>query len=392
MTVKITKPSINVREELADLRKPTGIAGEAMLRAETPQEQFNLISAGRRNIVINGAMRVAQRGTSFSGTSGGSESQFVADRFRYGHKTGTVTITQNGVSDLAGFQNSVKIQVTGTGTAATGDQDLFETKIEGQDLVSAGWGQSNAKDLTLSFYYKSNSTDNRVAWFYNPERSRDFAVIFASSAVNTWERITINIPADQTFDDNNAAGLYVRIVLSAGSQFTTGLASTWGAIGNNRYAGVANFHSSTSNYVEFTGVQLEVGKVATPFEHRSYSEELQLCQRYYSVVRGGVEAYPVWIYTIQNWSTTMPTPATMRAAPSITIIGTAVNASGGSTAVDKYAVYVDGGWRGLASIGTSTPSPDFFRISGVLNNATTSGFAGGLYFGTACSFQLSSEL
>ena len=234
-----------------------------------------------RNLIINGAMNVAQRGTSFSGTSGGAESHFATDRWRYGHKTGTVTITQNGVNDLAGFQNSVKIQVTGTGTAATGDQDLLETKIEGQNLVSAGWGQTGAKDLTLSFYYKSNSTDNRVAWFYNPQRGRDFAVIFASSAVNTWERITINIPADQAFDDSNGAGLYVRFVLSSGSQFTTGLASTWGAIGNDRYAGVANFHSNTSNYVEFTGVQLEVGNTATPFEHRSYGEELALCERYY---------------------------------------------------------------------------------------------------------------
>lgn len=235
------------------------------------------------NMIINGAMNVAQRGTSFSGTSGGAESHFATDRWRYGHKTGTVTITQNGVSDLAGFQNSVKIQVTGTGTAATGDQDLLETKIEGQDLQRAGWGQTGAKDLTLSFYYKSNSTDNRVAWFYNPQRGRDFAVIFASSAVNTWERITINIPADQAFDDSNGAGLYIRIVLSSGSQFTTGLASTWSAIGNDRYAGVANFHSSTSNYVEFTGVQLEVGDTATPFEHRSYADELAKCQRYFQV-------------------------------------------------------------------------------------------------------------
>ena len=116
-----------------------------------------------------------------------------------------------------------------------------------------------------------------------PQRGRDFAVIFASSAVNTWERITINIPADQAFDDSNGAGLYIRIVLSSGSQFTTGLASTWSAIGNDRYAGVANFHSSTSNYVEFTGVQLEVGDTATPFEHRSYGDELAKCQRYFQV-------------------------------------------------------------------------------------------------------------
>ena len=289
----------------------------ALSKIEVPS--LDVGQLGSRNIVINGAMNVSQRGTSFSGTNGGAESQFTTDRWRYGHKTGTVTITQNGVNDLAGFQNSVKIQVTGTGTAATGDQDLLETKIEGQDLQRAGWGQTGAKDLTLSFYYKSNSTDNRVAWFYNPQRGRDFAVIFASSAVNTWERITINIPADQAFDDSNGAGLYIRIVLNSGSQFTTGLASTWGAIGNDRYAGVANFHSSTSNYVEFTGVQLEAGE-ATPFEHESYGTTLQKCQRYFYKVGGSggyATIFPAYAPSTGELAMMSTFPVTMRTTPSV---------------------------------------------------------------------------
>jgi hypothetical protein len=297
--------------DLADLGNKTSL--------DEINDAYDAGALSNRNLIINGAMNVAQRGTSFSGTSGGIESHFAVDRWRYGHKTGAVTITQNGISDLVGFQNSVKVQVTSTSTAATGNQDLFETKIEGQDLVRAGWGLSNAKDLTLSFYYKSNSTDNRVAWFYNLQRGRDFAVIFAASAVNTWERITINIPADQAFDDSNGAGLYIRFVLSSGSQFTTGLASTWSAIGNDRYAGVANFHSSNSNYVEFTGVQLEVGDTATPFEHRSYGDELAKCQRYYKknepsvgMVLGGDLPKCVVPIAINN----------MRATPSITILET----------------------------------------------------------------------
>ena len=299
--------------DLADLGNKTSL--------DEINDAYDAGALSNRNLIINGAMNVAQRGTSFSGTSGGAESHFATDRWRYGHKTGTVTITQNGVSDLAGFQNSVKIQVTGTGTAATGDQDLLETKIEGQDLQRAGWGQTGAKDLILSFYYKSNSTDNRVAWFYNPQRGRDFAVIFASSAVNTWERITINIPADQAFDDSNGAGLYIRIVLSAGSQFTTGLASTWSAIGNDRYAGVANFHSSTSNYVEFTGVQLEVGDTATPFEHRSYGEELAKCSRYTHVLKPE-QAYARYRATYNDNGTACNTyyefPVEMRSVPTLT--------------------------------------------------------------------------
>ena len=304
--------------DLADLGNKTSL--------DEINDAYDAGALSNRNMIINGAMNVAQRGTSFSGTSGGTESHFAVDRWRYGHKTGAVTITQNGISDLVGFQNSVKVQVTSTSTAATGNQDLFETKIEGQDLVSAGWGLSNAKDLTLSFYYKSNSTDNRVAWFYNPQRGRDFAVIFAASAVNTWERITINIPADQAFDDSNGAGLYIRFVLSSGSQFTTGLASTWSAIGNDRYAGVANFHSSNSNYVEFTGVQLEVGDTATPFEHRSYEDELAKCQRYCYVFKqensqyGGLVTFAN-AYSSANIQGGKPLPVQMRAKPTLTFTG-----------------------------------------------------------------------
>ena len=318
--------------DLADLGNKTSL--------DEINDAYDAGALSNRNLIINGAMNVAQRGTSFSGTSGGAESHFATDRWRYGHKTGTVTITQNGVSDLAGFQNSVKIQVTGTGTAATGDQDLLETKIEGQDLQRAGWGQTGAKDLILSFYYKSNSTDNRVAWFYNPQRGRDFAVIFASSAVNTWERITINIPADQAFDDSNGAGLYIRIVLSSGSQFTTGLASTWSAIGNDRYAGVANFHSSTSNYVEFTGVQLEVGDTATPFEHRTYGEELAKCQRYYSRLSSDGTTYAefglIAAYDSTQGIAYIQYPTTMRASPTATQVGNFIASADTNIAISSF--------------------------------------------------------
>ena len=280
--------------------------------AVTTAKIANTVNLGRRNLVINGAMNVSQRGTSFT-----DPTTFTIDRWRYGHATGSVTVSQNSVSDLAGFQNSAKIQVTSTGSVASGDQDVFETKLEGQDLVSAGWGQTGAKDLTLSFYYKSNSTDNRVAWFYNVNRGRDFAVIFAASAVDTWERITINIPADQNFDDSNGVGLYVRFVLNAGTDFTSGLASSWGAIGSDRYAGVADFHSSTNNYVEFTGVQLEVGDTATPFEYRSYGEELSLCQRYFCKNGAASQQYYAYQYTNSFKFVHIQFPVQMRAAPSV---------------------------------------------------------------------------
>ena len=274
-----------------------------------------------RNFLDNGAMTVSQRGTSFS-VSGANQSIFTLDRFRFGNDAGDITITQNSVTDLPGFANSAKMSVTATGTLPTGDQCVFEQKIEAQNCISFGHGTSSASPLTLSFYAKSNNTDTRVAWFYNPDAGRMVAKTFANTAANTWERITIEIPADTGgtgFNDDNGAGLYVRIVLASGSQFTGGINTSWVALGNDRYQGVSDFLASTSNYFEITGMQLELGTEATPFEHRSFGDELARCQRYYyrhvngdnQFVGGGD------MYTTSQLNANIDFPTAMRAFPSL---------------------------------------------------------------------------
>ena len=140
MTVNISKPAVNVREKLAELEKPTGIAGEAMLRAETPQEQFNLIGAGRRNLIINGAMNVSQRGTS-AVTIPYNDETYVVDRFVH-YESGSGAFTAQQVADApAGFVNSLKITVTTADTSvASGEYYWTQQQIEGYQTIPLAWG------------------------------------------------------------------------------------------------------------------------------------------------------------------------------------------------------------------------------------------------------------
>ena len=290
MTVNVSKPAINVREKLAELDKPTGIAGEAMLRAETPQEQFNLIGAGRRNLIINGDMKVAQRGTSFTGLT--TSNTKTLDRFATENGT-SATYTVEQVSDApSGFSLSLKSTVTAADTSLTGT-DFMQIKysVEGYDFTASGFGTSDAKHLTISFYVKCSKAGTFSAEFTNSAQDRHCAAQFNIDAADTWQRVYATIPpcTDGTWLSTNGAGLEIRIGYSKyGATYEA--ANTSDVVGKWRSVSTFNdgFPVNSINLAEtvnatfqITGVQLEVGKVATPFEHRSYGEELALCQRYF---------------------------------------------------------------------------------------------------------------
>ena len=294
MTVKVNKPAINLREELADLRKPTGIAGEAMLRAETPQEQFNLIGAGRRNLIINGAMQVAQRGTSFTGLA--NSPAYTVDRFEFRRinawSTGRFAVTQE-ADGPAGFASSIKLATT-TAETDTSSIASISTRIEGQDCQSLKYGSSSAENVTLSFWVKSFQTGT-YSFALNVKNLNEsiYGTLYTINQSNTWEYKTITIPApalaattlinnDEAqglellwhFTYRNSAGLLTN---NSWDESTGSAQLRWYSVNGQ----TINGSTSTSNYLQITGVQLEVGKVATPFEHRSYGEELAACQRYY---------------------------------------------------------------------------------------------------------------
>ena len=290
MTVKVTKPAINLREELADLRKPTGIAGEAMLRAETPQEQQALVGVGRRNLVTNGDFKIAQRAA--SATIPRSDSVYVSvDRWNvraYSAQNFIGTLAQS--SDAPkGHKKSLKWTTT-TAEIAVSTYELYsvQTRIEAQDLQHLNYGSNDAQEMTLSFWVKSSVTGTYHSLIYQDDGGKLISKTYTINLANTWEYKTVSISGHtaSAINDDNTTGLRLEFVVASGTTYQgTTPTGHWEAYTNGKYNALATSNGvvTTANATFYiTGVQLELGKVATPFEHRSYGEELAACQRYFN--------------------------------------------------------------------------------------------------------------
>jgi len=241
---------------------------------------------GRRNIIINGAMQVAQRGTSTTGV-GTADGYFACDRWNYGQggvsQAGRQTISQS-TDTPDEFKNSLKLDCTTADTSiAAGEAIIIRQRIEGQDLAQLKKGTSDAEKVTVSFYAKANSNFNYVVELEDVSNSRHIAHLF--SVTNSWQRFTVTFAGDTSgaLTLDNASRFALNFWLHGGSTYTGGtLQTTWAGItAANRAAGISSFNSSTDNEFFLTGVQVEVGSQTTPFEHRSFGEELALCQRYF---------------------------------------------------------------------------------------------------------------
>ena len=252
----------------------------------------NAINGGKKNIIINGAMNVAQRGTSVTGVGNGDNGYHTCDRWQFvesGSGSSVFTLTQS-TDAPSGFGNSMKLACTTTESALAANEQLrLRYNIEGQDLQQLKKGTSEAESFTLSFWVKSYTTGVAIVNFY--AASRHIAAPYTINSSATWEKKTITFSGDSTgvIPNDNAAGLEIWFQLYAGSQYTSGtLATSWAAYNeaNAAVGQVVNIASSTSNYFQITGVQLELGSTATDFEHRTYYEELTACQRYYEKIIG----------------------------------------------------------------------------------------------------------
>lgn len=255
--------------------------------------KINDIGGGQlsnRNLVINGAMRVAQRSTSVTGLGNNDSGYHTVDRFRFtegGTHTFALTMAQS-TDAPTGFSNSLRLDTT-TAQASpnASDQLRIDYKVEAQDLQPLAYGTASAKSFTLSFWVKSNVTGNYVVWFKNQSNEASCRHLYTINSPGVWEPKTITVSGDtaNAFANDNTNGLTLHWILSAGSDFTSGTGSeTWvsNITSANRYVGqTANIVASTDNDWSITGVQLEVGNLATSFEHRSYGDELQRCRRYY---------------------------------------------------------------------------------------------------------------
>jgi len=277
---------------------------------------------GRRNIVINGAMQVAQRATSATGL-GSANDYAVVDRFRFNFSNTAGRFTASQVaSGLSGFGNALKLDCTTADTSiASNEFCVVQYNIEGQDLQQFKKGTSDAEKYTLSFYVKGTAKTYAVELF-DGDNTRSVSSLF--NVTTSWNRISITFPADTTgaYDDDNATSLSINFALHMGSDTTSGtLQTTWGALSATaRYAGIDSFFSSTDNEFFLTGVQLEVGSQATPFEHRSFGEEMQLCQRYfvrYSRNDAFGEFFLLRTYDTTNGTAAHHLPVPMRDSPTL---------------------------------------------------------------------------
>ena len=253
--------------------------------ALTQIKQSNIdsgFSPSYRNLIINGAMQIWQRGTSVPGSS---STTIVADRWKNFNNIGTTDVSQSTDTPSGeGFGYSHKVACASTGTPTGGNECYISQVIEAQNLQQLAYGTSGAKQITISFWVKSNLTGSSSVWLYQYDGARDIAKSFTINSANTWEKKTLTFDGDVsgTINNDNGAGLDVRFYLSAGPDITGTLTGTWDGTFSERFpTGGINFNSSTSNNLYITGVQLEVGEAATSFEHRPYGLELQLCQRYY---------------------------------------------------------------------------------------------------------------
>ena len=329
-----------------------------------------------RNLMINGAMNVAQRGTAAVTTSGA----FAVDRFKTSYNvTGGAFTAQQSTDAPEGFKNSVKYTVTTAASAGSSQVCAFFVGFEGQDVQQADLGLSTCKPLTLSFYVKSSLTGTYSATLRNPDGSRSYIAEYTINAANTWEYKTVTFPAITSGSwatDNNLGGT-LAWDLGSGSD-RQGTAGQW-LSGTNDFASTNNVNwCNTASATWFiTGVQFEIGERATPFEHRSYGDELLRCNRYYSKVGGSRVTGGGGSSTTVTLIVT--TPCEMRTTPDVedVTINSMVRYDGtGASNLGNATGAVGASFGSMYSINVS-------NLTGVSDNR--------VYFSN-CSFNLAAEL
>jgi hypothetical protein len=243
-----------------------------------------------RNLIINGAMQVAQRGTSVATSNNNNEGYQTVDRYymNYGSGAGgAATVSQSTtVPDGQGFSNSLKIDVTTSHTPTTSQRTEIRYHVEAQDIRNSGWNYTDSESyITLSFWARSVKAGTYCLWLIlNDSSPTQYYIHEYSLTANTWEKITVPIPgvSGAAIDNDNGKGFSIYWILNVGPDRDGGTAGSWFTTANVIATdNQVNFFDSTDNDFYLTGVQLEVGSVATPFEHRSFDDELRRCQRYY---------------------------------------------------------------------------------------------------------------
>jgi len=288
---------------------------------------LNVNQYGNRNILMNGSQIISQRGTSAI-TASASSDTFITDRFRISNYS-DATFTGQQVADApTDFEYSCKVTTTGTDTSlAAGQYQRFITAIEGYNMNHLNYGSSGAKTCTLSFHVKSSLTGTFYVFGFNAAANRSIVVGYTIDAANTWEKKTLTIAGDTSgsWNTTNGAGMYFGWSLGSGTNFHT---TTTDAFQSGFYMAKSdqvNVAGTSSATWQITGVQLEVGDTATDFEHRTFGDELQRCQRYCFVTPIGQTyswtALSGYCNSTSNALTFYQYPVRMRATPTLATSG-----------------------------------------------------------------------
>ena len=251
---------------------------------------YDSSALSNRNVVINGGFQIFQRATAATAQTDGAYK--TADRWLGFVSGGGAYTTQKSTGHLAdtGHDTALKIDVTTADTSlGTADYYSIVQRIEAQNLQHFQYGKATAKTITLSFWVRATKTGTScVTVAKNDSTQYNYVAEYTINASDTWEHKTITIEpnsdiksASGAIVNDNGRGMQVIFILGYGSNYTGGTANAWNDSADFATTNQVNHMDSTSNDFYITGVQLEVGDSATPFEHRSYGQELQLCQRYY---------------------------------------------------------------------------------------------------------------
>jgi len=280
--------------------------------------------AGARNRIINGDMRIDQRNAGASGTANG----YTVDRFGYyGAAASKGTWQQNAgsVTPPAGFTNYLGFTSSSAYTVGAAEQFNLYQPVEGFNIADLAWGTASAKTVTVSFWVRSSLTGTFGGSVYNNVPNRSYPYSYTITSANTWELKTIVIPGDTsgTWLTTNGVGLYLNFNLGAGAT-VSGTAGSWAAGRYDNATGATSVVGTNGATFYITGVQLEASSVATPFERRSYGQELALCQRYFETA-GGVYLQQTRADTSTKIVGTILFTVVKRASPTASITTNAIN-------------------------------------------------------------------
>ena len=327
-----------------------------------------------RNIIINGDMSIAQRGTSETGLGNGDSGYHTVDRWKFVESgSPTFEFTQSQSTDVPtgqGFATSLKMDCT-TADASLATDDLLRIMqvFEGQNLQYLKKGTSSAESLTASFWVKSSKTGTYICELEDVDNNRTINKSYTINSADTWEKKTITYDGDTTgaFDNDNAGSLVFTFYLLAGSNFSSGtLQTSWGTkTSANRAVGQVNLADSTSNEWYITGVQLEAG-TASDFEFLPVDVNLERCLRYYQLLGSdtGKDLSIGTYYTSTHIFGSIDLKQVMRATPSLDII----------TGTNYYVGFRNGSSDTLNTFSISSSSQNNSIV--ISNSSEASGTAG----------------